>query len=87
MVCVPFDRCEIVGELVALLRAVDEREWLAAEEREAGNVHRHITATRARGEVVEQAPTGVLETKLIDLVVPMVQCVLPGDVPVVIILR
>ena len=79
--------CEVVGELVALFSALDERKWFAAEKREAGNVHRHVAASRGPREVVEQPPPGVLETQLVDLVRPDGPRVLPGDVPVVIVLH
>src|SRR4029077_17462688 len=78
---------EVVGQLVALLGALDERKRLAAKKRKARNVHRHVAASRSPREVVEQAPAGVLEAQLIDLVRADGPLVLPGDVPVVIVVQ
>src|SRR6185312_5457258 len=78
---------KVVGKLVALLGAVDERKRLTAKEREARNVDRHVAASRGPREVVEQAPPGILESQLIDLVRADGPLVLPGNVPVVIVLQ
>src|SRR6476646_8007152 len=61
---------EAVAELVALLGAVDEGEWLATEESKPGNVHGDTIAASTARKRVQQTAARVLEEKFVDLVVP-----------------
>ena len=78
---------EIVGDLIALLGAFHVGERLAAEKRKPGNIHSDIAASRVAGKAIEQATAGVLESELIDPVIPNRPGVLAEDTGVVIVLQ
>src|SRR5438067_10080751 len=61
---------EIVTELVPLLGALNVGIWFAAEIGKARDIHRRIRTSRNRSiEKVRQPAAGILETKIVDLVV------------------
>src|SRR3954468_9491070 len=71
---------EVVAELPALLEAIDERERLAADEREARDVDGDAAAFRDLPvKVVQQVAAGILEQELVDLVIAQQPSVLRSD--------
>ena len=78
---------EVVGELVALLRAAHKTERFASEERNAGHVHSDVAAIRRAREVVAQRTPGIVELEFVHLVGAESPGVLRADVVIVKILR
>ena len=77
---------KIVSQLVALFGAPHKGERLASKKSEAGNVNRHVAASRGARESVKQPAARILKAKFIDLVRSQRPLVLAGDTPIMIIL-